>query len=309
MLSGNVLITGGTGSLGTAILDRAARENWPAQFTVLARNETKIVQSRQKFPNVRCEIGDIREYSRLVSVFRNQNTIIHAAAIKIVPEAEASPSEAVRTNVTGSMNVIQAAIDAGVEKVIGVSTDKACQPTNTYGHTKSIMESLFREAANKSYTKFFLCRYGNVIGSANSIFPLLKQQKEEGKSFTVTDARCTRFWLTMKDAIDLILLTNEQQEQAAIIIPKAPASKVTDLFSAFDENWPVIDIGIRPGEKIHEQLVGNAESRHTLDRGRYFIVHPASSGIEGNLPDDYGYYSNAPDCQLTLDELREMLGA
>jgi UDP-N-acetylglucosamine 4,6-dehydratase/5-epimerase len=315
-LSGRVLITGGSGSLGTAILERAEQEKWDVEFTVLARNETKMGIIRSRFPKVNCQIGDVRDGSHLETIFPGHDLIIHAAAIKIVPVAEANPVEAVKTNVIGSMNVAKAAIESGIKKVIGISTDKVCGPTY-YGTTKRLMEGVFREARTWGNTDFVLCRYGNVLKSNNSIVPLFEKQIREDKSFTITDLRMSRFWLSMKQAIDLILFTNEWASNGQIFIPKAPAMKIVDVAKTLDPEREIKEIGIRPGERVHETLLVREEALHTAEYNGHFVVYPPTekdTSLFGqalsnypHLPYQYEYTSNNPDHWLTGDELRQML--
>lgn len=307
-LTGKVLITGGSGSLGTAILDRAEKENWDAEFTIMARNETKMNLVRSRFPKVNCQIGDVRDLSQLETIFPSHDLIIHAAAIKIVPVAEANPVEAVKTNVIGSMNVAKAAVEAGIPRVIGISTDKVCGPTY-YGITKRLMEAVFREARTWNKTEFVLCRYGNVIGSANSIVPLFQKQILEGRPFTITDLNMTRFWLSMKQAIDLILLTVDTAENGQIYVPKAPAMKVVDVARALDPNRNVREIGIRAGERLHETLVVREEALHTFNLPKIFVINPPGTRIEHAeyLPYQYEYTSDKPDHWLTADEFNKLL--
>lgn len=311
MLGKKCLITGGTGSLGTAILERAERENWDTQFTVIARNETKINQTKARFPHVDSRVGDIGDYDFLRTLFAGYDCVVHAAAQKVVPLAESNVRNSIITNVMGTMNVCQAAVDAKVSRVVNVLTDKMCMSTTVYGATKFLASAIGREANTWGDTSIVGVRYGNVIGSNNSILPQLLKQKAEGKPFTITNARCTRFWLKMDEAIDLIIRAANERESAhtgITFVPKAPASKVLDLFHAVDPDWPVVDIGIRTGEKIHEQLIDEIESRHTWDFGDYFIVFSPHSTATGNLPDGYGYYSNNSAQTLSVDDLREMLG-
>lgn len=306
MLSGRVLITGGPGSLGTAILERAERENWPAHFTIVSRNETRMNVARQRFPYVRGEIGDVRDVNWLRTIFPGHDLIIHAAAIKIVPVAEANPREAVLTNTLGSLNVAQAAIESGVKKVIGISTDKACGPTY-YGLTKRLMEGLFRQADDWGETTFVLCRYGNVLRSSNSIVPLFEKQIKEDKPFTITDLRMTRFWLSMKMAIDLILHTVNHANAGQIVVPKAPTMKLVDLAKVLDPNRGIVEIGIRPGERLHETLIIREEAMHTYLKDGYFYINPPTCPTQSNLPFQYEYTSEDTEHYLTPEKMLEML--
>lgn len=310
-LSGRVLITGGTGSLGMAILERAEKENWPCRFTVIARNEAKINQTKERFPHVECRVGSVEDFNFLRTVFAGHDLIVGAAAQKVVPLAESNVRNAIQTNVFGTMNVCQAAIDANVLRVITILTDKLVSSSTVYGATKFLAGAITREAniLGEGKTRFCAARYGNVIGSANSILPHLLRQKAEGKPFTITDARCTRFWLTLNQAIDLILLAYAKDDPATTVVPKAPASHVLDLFRAVDPLYPVVDIGIRPGEKIHELLIDEVEARNTVDCGDHFVVFPPDSQVVSNLPDGYRYSSENPEHKLSIEELRRMLYA
>ena len=303
-----VLITGGTGSLGSSIVKRAYAENWNTEITVLARTEFKIAQMRKDFPDVRAEIGDVRDADWLRTIFPGHQIIIHAAALKIVPTAEANVREAILTNIMGSMNVAQAAVDSKVEKVIGILTDKEVFASTVYGSTKKCAGAVLREANNWGKTVFINCRYGNVLGSRASILELLLKLKKENKPFTITDKRCTRFWLRMDDAIDLILLSLEQEYPGVTVVPKAAASPILSLFKAVDPDREIIDVGIRPGEKVHEMLVDSVESLHTVDMGKYFLVHPPTSNVHSNLPDQYQYTSDNPAKILSINDLIEMTG-
>lgn len=306
-IEGRILITGGTGSLGKAILERAERENWNAKFTVIARNETNINQTKVRFPGVDCRVGQVEDADFLRTLFKGHDLIIHAAAQKVVPLAESNVRNSVLTNVMGTLAVCQAAADVDVKQVVTILTDKLVAASTVYGATKFLAGAITREANEWGNTRFSSVRYGNVIGSANSILPALEDRKRKGLPFLITDARCTRFWLTMDQAIDLVLLGIRLDGLGTTIVPKAPASPVLDLFKAVDPDWPVEDIGIRPGEKVHELLIDSVESRCTMDCGDYFVVHSPLSVIESNLPRGYEYKSNHPDHQLTVEELRSML--
>jgi len=307
-LTGKVLITGGSGSLGTAIVKRARDEKWDCKITVMARNESKMNLIRSQFPEVTCIIGDVRDLNWLTTVFPGHETIIHAAAIKIVPVAEASPREAVQTNVIGSLNVAQAAIEAKVKKVIGISSDKACGPTQ-YGLTKRLMEGIFREATTWGDTEFVCCRYGNVLKSANSIVPLFERQIAEDKPFTITHLAMTRFWLSMKQAIDLVLFAaSSALYSGEIIVPKAPAMKLVNLAKALDPNREVVEIGIRAGERLQETLIVREEAMHTLEYPNSYAVYPPTKNYQhSHLPFQFEYTSENPHHWLSVEELKELL--
>lgn len=307
MLKGKkILITGGTGSLGSAILERAERENWNCDFTVFARNEEKINRTKARFPYIECKVGDVQDLDFLRTVMPGHDIVFHTAAQKVVPLAENNVRTSIITNVLGTLAVCQASVECGVERTVTILTDKLVKSTTVYGATKFLSGSITREANTWGDTVFTSARYGNVVGSANSIQPHLLKLKSEGKTWGITDIRCTRFWLRMSEATDLILLALEQ-EKGTTVVPKAPASKVIDLFRAVDPDWPVEDIGIRPGEKVHEQLVDEVESRCTVDTGNYFLVYPPQTKVKSNLPEGYGYYSSNPVRWLSVEELKQMM--
>jgi UDP-N-acetylglucosamine 4,6-dehydratase len=307
MLGKRCLITGGTGSLASAILERAEREKWDTRFTVFARNETRINNTKQKHPEVDCRVGDVQDADFLRAILPGHDLIIHAAAQKVVPLAESNVRNSIMTNVIGTMTLCQVAVESGIDRVITTLTDKCVQATTIYGAGKFLAGGITREANSWGKTHFSNILYGNVIGSSNSILPFLLSQKEKGLPFLITDARCTRFWLRLDDAIDLILLSYQIDQPGTTIIPKAPASKVLDLFKAVDPDWPIKDIGIRPGEKIHELLVSEVEARYTEDKGDYFLMHSPLETVEHSLPDGYRYTSDNPNHTLSIEELKTLL--
>lgn len=311
MLEGNILITGGAGFLGRAILRRAERESWPARFTVYSRDETKQWELRHRYPDVRCVLGDVaRDLERLVAVMQGHDTVIHAAAVKYIPEAEHNVFETIAVNVEGSRNVAMSARAAGVRTVIGVSTDKACGPLNVYGMTKGIMERLFSEADRMGSTRFVNVRYGNVIGSTGSVVPIFRRQADEKGELRVTDSRMTRFWLSVDEAIDLIdwAASSASCEPGRTFIPMCPAMKIDDLAAAVWEMAypgvaPVITYsGVRPGEKLHEALFNEQEAPRVQRDGQHgFIMAPATE--PGSLsPAAMAYTSDHPKRWLTRDE-------
>jgi UDP-N-acetylglucosamine 4,6-dehydratase len=293
-----VLITGGTGSLGRAILKRAAEENWNTEFTVFARNETKITETKRDYPFIRAEIGDVRDLDWLRTIVPGHQIVIHAAALKIVPVAEINVKEAITCNVDGTKNVAIACAESEVERALLISSDKAAGPTY-YGVTKRLGEGLFREANGWRDTEFLSVRYGNVLKSANSIVPLFERQIRENKPFTVTDLRMTRFWLSMRQAIDLILYALENSRAGTITIPKAPAMPIMGVAKTLDPEREIVEIGIRPGERLHEMLLVREESLHTVDIGSHFIIYPPQEKVNSTLPFQYEYTSDKPDHWLT----------
>jgi UDP-N-acetylglucosamine 4,6-dehydratase len=301
-----VLITGGTGSLGRAILKRAQDEGWNTEFTVFSRTETKIAQVKSNFPNVRAIIADVRDLDWLRTNMPGHDVVIHAAALKIVPVAEINVKEAITTNVEGTKNVAIACAEAEVERAILISSDKSCGPTY-YGVTKRLGEGLLREANNWRSTEFLSVRYGNVLRSSNSLVSLFERLIAEDKPFTITDFRMTRFWLSMQQAIDLILYALENSKAGTITVPKAPAMSVVDLAKTLDPDRELVEIGIRPGERLNETLIVREEAQHTIDIGSHFVIYPPQDRVESNLPFQFEYTSDKPAHWLTPDEMRELL--
>lgn len=315
MLTGNVLLIGGSGFLGRATIRRAKREHWPCDFTIYSRDETKQWEVKNRWPDVRCVLGDVaRDIDRLAAVMQGHETVIHMGAVKYIPEAEWNVEETVVVNIDGSRNVIAAAKIAGVQNVIGISTDKACAPLNLYGATKMVMERLFTEAnrVGKRATKFATVRYGNVLGSTGSVIPLFARQIEEFGECRITDARMTRFWLSVDEAIDLILLAlGEMQERPGVtLVGLNPAMTITDLARAvwqierdmFDPAvGKLVYTGMRPGEKLHESLFNEQEAprAYSLKDGagelRGYGLVPATDKpvMEPGIPTE-GYSSNNP---------------
>jgi UDP-N-acetylglucosamine 4,6-dehydratase len=331
-LEGHVLITGGTGSLGQAIVRRARREDWPCKITVFSRDEVKQGQMKARHPKCRYVLGDVRDLDALLLACQGQDIVIHAGALKVVPSAEANAHETVKTNVCGSCNVAMAAVRCGVKQVVGISTDKAAKPINCYGKSKAIMESVFVQANTWGQTKFHLTRYGNVIGSRGSIIPLFQRQAAAGGPLTVTDRRMNRFWLTLMDAVDLILCALATLA-GVIVVPKCPTMKVDVLAEAVwemhvpgnafdmipcgvndrgvnsfkqpDMRPPIEDIGIRPGEKLEEHLLHSGEALHAeaLPDDSGFWIFPPDAG-SGHLPDGFEYRTDTARVQLSIPAMQ-----
>ncbi len=299
MLEGNVVITGGSGSLGNAIVKKAHDENWPCKLTIFSRDEVKQSRMKVRYPDCRYILGDIQDFDALSLAVRKANVVIHAAAYKQVPAAEVNAMAAINTNVVGSMNVVMASIYADVETVIGISTDKACAPINLYGKTKACMEGLFQHANTLGDTKFNLCRYGNVIGSRGSIIPLFKTQAASGGPLTVTDPRMNRFWLTLSQAVEIICQAYRVSVRGGILVPKLYAMKIIDLAWIVAPSIDTKITSIRPGEKIDEHLIHRGESLHTDEYSDYFIVWPAYTNHIGNLPDGFEYRTD--NCGRTIE--------
>jgi UDP-N-acetylglucosamine 4,6-dehydratase len=306
-----VLITGGTGTLGQALVRTAVtgRLNW--DITVFSRDHLKQVAMKRQYPDVRYVIGDIADYEAIYRTATGHDIIIHAAANKHIPACEDNPLEAVRINVLGSQNVAIAAAEAGVRRVVGISTDKVCQPESVYGMTKAIMERMFvRYAdAHEGVTSFHLCRYGNVLGSNGSVLQVWDRQSELGDKLTLTDAAMTRFWLSEADAVDIVMAALIAPT-GWIVIPKAPAAPMSQLAAAFHPQAEYRVVGRRPGEKSPEVLVAESEVRRLLDGGKYLFLTPEIQDDKGVLMSEYfqkGYSSDNPVRWLNGEEIRAMV--
>lgn len=272
-----ILILGGTGSFGQAFVAYLLTEHYPESISVYSRGELLQVEGARRFPTVHYIIGDVRDRQRLGEAMRGMDIVIHAAALKHVPIGEDNPSEMIKTNVLGAMNVIDAAIECGVGKVLAISSDKAVQPVNVYGATKMLMERLIVEANGKSDTKFSCVRYGNVVGSRGSVIPLWQEQAKTGK-ITITDERMTRFWITMDQAVRFVADCIDRMEGGEIFVPKIPSMRILDLAEAIFGCEREI-IGIRPGEKLHETLITEAEMSRVIE-------HPTYYSISSQYPDN-----------------------
>jgi UDP-N-acetylglucosamine 4,6-dehydratase len=318
-----VLITGGTGSFGKQFIQTMLGEYHPAKLIIYSRDELKQHEMRQSgfdHPALRFFLGDIRDKERLNRAFEGVDVVVHAAALKQVPACEYNPMEAIKTNILGSSNIVDAALDAGVKKVIALSTDKAVNPVNLYGATKLAAEKLVVQsnvyAANK-ITRLSCVRYGNVVGSRGSVVPVFLQQRNNGK-VTVTDERMTRFWLTLDQGVRFVIRCIEQMHGGEVFVPKIPSMGIMDLARAVAPDNDIEIIGIRPGEKLHEVLISEDEARHTAELEDMFVVMPAESvwtnqfGREWErdgkpLPDGFRYASNNNPRWLTIDQIREMI--
>ena len=271
----SILVTGGTGSFGQALTKIILEEHNPKVVRIFSRGEFLQQQMNMKFNDKRLYflIGDVRDESRLYRAMNGVGLVIHAAALKQVPTCEYNPIEAVRTNIQGAINVINAAIENKVEKVIAISSDKACQPVNLYGATKMIMEKLLVQANAYGKTRFSCVRYGNVIGSRGSIIPIFKEQAKTG-TITITDKRMTRFWITLEQGVRFVLNCLDRMKGGEIFIPKIPSMRIIDLAEVIAPGVKQEVIGIRPGEKLTEILITKDEARHTREFDNYFIIQP-----------------------------------
>lgn len=319
------LVTGGTGSFGQKFVEVVLARYKPEKLIIFSRDELKQFEMRQKFPEqrypfLRYFLGDVRDRERLYRAFDEVDIIIHAAALKQVPASEYNPMEAVKTNILGAANIIDAAIDRNVQKVIALSTDKAANPVNLYGATKLCADKIFVAANNYSGhhgTRFSVVRYGNVIGSRGSVIPFFMKMRETGV-LPITDSRMTRFWITLEQGVDFVLKSIERMRGGEIFVPKIPSMQIMDLARAIAPECRTEIVGIRPGEKLHEVMVPEDDSRHTLEYDDYFAILPAFHDWDtdnyihqngGRLcPDGFRYSSETNTHWLSVDELREMLG-
>lgn len=275
-----VLITGGTGSFGRRFIEIVLREHGVTRLVIYSRDELKQEEMRTRYglvdPRLRYFIGDVRDRERLYRAMSGIDVVVHAAALKQVPALEYNPMEAVKTNINGAENVINAAIDCGVKKVLALSTDKAVNPINLYGATKLVAEKLFTQGniyADPRGTKFACTRYGNVVGSRGSVIPLFLQQRSTGK-ITVTDERMTRFWITLDQGVRFVLNNIERMAGGEVFVPKLPSLKLKDLAEIIAPGCVIQSIGIRAGEKLHETLVSRNESPYAYEYDNMFVLEP-----------------------------------
>ncbi|WP_265447742.1 UDP-N-acetylglucosamine 4,6-dehydratase (inverting) [Flexivirga meconopsidis] len=318
----SVLVTGGTGSFGKAFIRRLLDDVKPKRVIVYSRDELKQWEVRQHFaddPRLRWFIGDVRDLPRLQRAMHQVDYVVHAAALKQVDTGEYNPFEFVKTNVLGSQNVIEAAIDAGVKKVVALSTDKASSPINLYGATKLTADKLFilgNHYAAAYPTRFAVVRYGNVTGSRGSIVPKFRALHEAGESLPITDLRCTRFLITLPDAVQMVLDTFDMMQGGELVVPHIPSHKVTDLAQAIAPGAKMHDIGLRPGEKLHEEMISPEEGRRAVivQDGKYYVLQPelASWGykpIENATPVPEGFHcsSDKNDIWIDADDIRKIL--
>lgn len=277
-----VLITGGTGSFGKKFIEIMLKDYQPKKLIIFSRDELKQYEMQAagfNHPSLRYFIGDIRDRERLIRALNGVDVVVHAAALKQVPACEYNPMEAIKTNIMGTSNVMEAALDAGVKKVLALSTDKAVNPVNLYGATKLAAEKLVVQSnayAAGTATRYSCVRYGNVVGSRGSVVPVFLKQRESGK-VTITDDRMTRFWLSLEQGVRFVISCLEQMEGGEVFVPKIPSMNVVDLARAIAPNAEIDIIGIRPGEKLHEVMISEDESRHTVELEKMFVVQPAEA--------------------------------
>lgn len=319
MLKGKViLITGGTGSFGQEFAKRVLKTGSPRKIVIFSRDELKQYDMRRVMPDKRLRffIGDVRDYSRLRRAFEGVDVVVHAAALKQVPTAEYNPFEAIKTNIMGAQNVIDAAIDAGVHRVLALSTDKAVNPINLYGATKLVHEKLFVNGnayAGPRPTRFSVVRYGNVVGSRGSVVPLFLEQRESGV-IPVTDDRMTRFWITLDQGVSFVLKCLQEMRGGEIFVPKIPSMRIRDLARVLAPKARIKIIGIRPGEKLHEVLIQRDEARHTKERGTHFVILPNARVVSirprsggRSLPEGFEYTSDTNTRWLTEAQMKNLV--
>lgn len=321
----SVLISGGTGSFGRMFIRTLLARYRPARVVVFSRDELKQFEMQQEFtdPCMRFFLGDVRDGERLKQAMRGIDYVVHAAALKQVPAAEYNPTECIRTNVNGAENMINAALECGVERLIALSTDKAASPINLYGATKLLSDKLFVAANNIAggyKTRFAVVRYGNVVGSRGSVVPFFRKLIAEGAtSLPITDARMTRFWITLQQGVDFVLNSFARMQGGELFVPKIPSVRVTDLASAMGPHLQQHLIGIRPGEKLHEMMIARDDSFHTLEFADHYVITPSirfvvqneysCNGLQeqGRLVEEgFKYTSDNNPWFLSIPELQEL---
>jgi UDP-N-acetylglucosamine 4,6-dehydratase len=314
-----VLVTGGTGSFGTRLVEILLERYDPTSIRVFSRDELKQSELRRRLSNhddrMRYLIGDVRDLPRLTRAMRGVDIVVHAAALKQVPACEYNPFEAVQTNVVGTENVVAAAIENDVPRTIALSSDKAVNPVNLYGATKLCAEKITTQGnaySGDSVARFASVRYGNVVGSRGSVIPLFKAQAASG-AITITDERMTRFWITLEQAVEFVIESVGRMGGGEVFVPRIPSMRVMDIAEALAPDAERRVIGIRPGEKVHEVLLTEDESRHALEVDNGFVILPEHASwplrdVEGGrpLPDGFHYSSDSSDWWLDIAELREM---
>ncbi len=318
-----ILVTGGTGSFGKKFTETILKQFKVKKLIIFSRDEYKQFEMARLFPEkkypIRYFLGDIRDRNRLYRAFEGVDYVVHAAALKQVPALEYNPTEAVKTNVSGADNIVNAAIDAGVKKVVALSTDKAVNPINLYGATKLVAEKIFI-AANAfagGRVKFSAVRYGNVVGSRGSVIPLFLQLKSKGcHEFPLTDERMTRFWITLEQGVKLVIKALDTSEGGEVFIPKVPSMKIVDLARALDPACRFKTVGIRPGEKVHETLISIDESRNTKIDGDNYVILPQfyeTKDVHRHydklppVPEEFSYTSDNNQQWLTVEQLKKII--
>ena len=319
----SVLVTGGTGSFGNKFVEIMLNRYRPRRLVVFSRDELKQSEMMARFqyridhPSLRFFVGDVRDQARLERAMHGVDVVFHAAALKQIPSCEYNPFEAIQTNVIGAENVINAAIDAGVTRVVMISSDKAVNPINLYGATKLCAEKLFVQGNAYGFPRgsvFSVVRYGNVIGSRGSVIPLFAAQRASGR-VTVTDRAMTRFWIRLEQGVEFAICCAELMRGGEIFVPKIPSMRIMDLVTTVASGCTIEDIGIRPGEKLHEILISEDESRQALEYDEMFVIEPLypswtfRSWEGGKRPaPGFRYSSDANSVWLSPAEMRELIG-
>ena len=316
-----VLITGGTGSFGRRFAEMALGPGQAKKVIIFSRDEWKQSEMARHFndPRLRFFLGDVRDKDRLQRAFDGVQVVIHAAALKQIPAAEYNPLEVIKTNILGAANVIDAAVDRGVEKVMALSTDKAANPINLYGATKLCSDKLFIAAnvySGPHRTKFSVVRYGNVVGSRGSVIPLFLKLKDAGR-LPITDRRMTRFWITLEQAVSLVISGLEKMHGGEIFVPKVPSMNIMDLARAIGPDCRHEEVGIRPGEKLHEVLVAADDARRTVELPEFYVIQPDFPYFREEavnwkqakpVSDGFVYASDSNTQWLTEEQLHKLLG-
>ena len=315
----SVLITGGTGSLGKSLAEYLLKETKVRRIAIFSRDELKQHHLRIAFkddPRLRWFLGDIRDLDRLKRAFHGVDFVIHAAALKQVDTGEYNPMEFIKTNVLGSQNVIDASIDAGVKRVVALSTDKASSPINLYGATKLTADKLFVAANNYSFTygtTFSVVRYGNVMGSRGSVIPFFQEIAAQGKPLPITDLRMTRFWISIESAVKFVIDSLELMKGGELYVPRIPSMKITDLANAVSPGTKLEEIGMRPGEKLHEEMISADDSRRTIILENRYVVTPvvAEWGYEipkgSRMSEGQAYRSDTNDLWMSELEIKNFI--
>lgn len=317
----SVLVTGGTGSFGRAFVRRILTTTAVRRVVVFSRDELKQYEMAEEFrgePRIRFFIGDVRDADRLGRAFDGVDVVVHAAALKQVPAVEYNPIEAVRTNINGAENIINAALDRKVQRVVALSTDKASSPINLYGATKLVSDKLFVNGngyAGGNPTRFSVVRYGNVVGSRGSVVPFFKRLVAQGAArIPITDERMTRFWITLPQGVQFVLDSLERMRGGELFVPKIPSMRVTDLAKVVAPDLELEVVGIRPGEKLHEEMISVDDARRTADLGPCYIIQPETEwwqrwgDIGGTpVPAGFSYSSDRNTRWLSHDELAAMV--
>lgn len=324
----SVFVSGGTGSFGRSFIRSLLQRYQPKRVVVFSRDELKQYEMQQEFnaPCMRYFLGDVRDADRVQQALRGIDLVVHAAALKQVPAAEYNPTECIRTNVGGAENIINGAIANGVQKVVALSTDKASSPINLYGATKLLSDKLFVAANNITgdhQTRFAVVRYGNVVGSRGSVLPFFRKLLADGaRELPITDARMTRFWITLDQGVDFVMRSFERMQGGELFVPKIPSARITDLAEALAPGLPHRLVGIRPGEKLHEMMISRDDSNHTWEFDSHFVIAPSINfnmqydyardglgGIGRAVEEGFEYVSDSNPHYLSVAELRELAEA